>query len=494
MKCPHCSLENSDEAPFCEGCGHVFLSSDRAPEAGAAPERATRREAVLGSVPPVVKVPDIAVPAPDTTGGIGATGPVGVAGGRRPVVPEVVPSASGHIARPSGPLPSVAGIVDPLPEPPQEPDFSGFERLVDSSYVPPVPAPGAGDTAEIPVVRDGYVPHPRNYTLGLSPREQKKRDREQRRLEKKFAKAQQKEEMRAAREEARLQAAVAAAEREERLAAAAAAREERKLARDDGPRGVAGTSGTGSAAGVAPAAADCTDDRVPETGPTAGLAGLAAREAVPSADRTAALELPAAEMGIALAGERGIERVPSEEEESEQGLATAEQTRALKSVSAAGEMAPRGPQALENPAPSTSAVEPRPAETAGPADDARRLALSAACLLKTLAFSGLRPSLAVCVGCGAPVPALEGRRVPFSAIEGGVACTACRSSLETELVDAVSLGWASYFLGSTFDDVAAGPVDLSASFAVLHLVQALVRAHVGSPLKSLEFLFTSGLF
>lgn len=114
--------------------------------------------------------------------------------------------------------------------------------------------------------------------------------------------------------------------------------------------------------------------------------------------------------------------------------------------------------------------------------------------LKTLAFSGLRPSLAVCVGCGAPVPALEGRRVPFSAIEGGVACTACRSSLETELVDAVSLGWASYFLGSTFDDVAAGPVDLSASFAVLHLVQALVRAHVGSPLKSLEFLFTSGLF
>ena len=116
MKCPHCSLENSDEAPFCEGCGHVFLSSDRAPEAGAAPERATRREAVLGSVPPVVKVPDIAVPAPDTTGGIGATGPVGVAGGRRPVVPEVVPSASGHIARPSGPLPSVAGIVDPLPD------------------------------------------------------------------------------------------------------------------------------------------------------------------------------------------------------------------------------------------------------------------------------------------------------------------------------------------------------------------------------------------
>ena len=115
------------------------------------------------------------------------------------------------------------------------------------------------------------------------------------------------------------------------------------------------------------------------------------------------------------------------------------------------------------------------------ADEAHVLAVAAASLLKTLAFSGLRPSLEVCVSCGEPV-----------ALEDG--CPACRPSLETESVDAATLCWAQYFIASTFDAIAAGPADVSASFAVLHLVQSLVRAHVGAPLKSLEFLFTSGLF
>ena len=128
------------------------------------------------------------------------------------------------------------------------------------------------------------------------------------------------------------------------------------------------------------------------------------------------------------------------------------------------------------------------------ADEAHVLAVAAASLLKTLAFSGLRPSLEVCVSCGEPVALEDGARLPFSAIEGGVACPACRPSLETESVDAATLCWAQYFLASTFDAIAAGPADISASFAVLHLVQSLVRAHVGAPLKSLEFLFTSGLF
>lgn len=128
------------------------------------------------------------------------------------------------------------------------------------------------------------------------------------------------------------------------------------------------------------------------------------------------------------------------------------------------------------------------------ADDPHRAALAAAHLLKILAFSGLRPSLDVCVGCGAPIALAEGAQVSFSAIEGGVVCERCRGSFETVAEEASTLRWAQYFLANTFDDIAAGPQDLSATFAVLHLVQGLVRAHVGSPLKSLEFLFTSGLF
>lgn len=147
---------------------------------------------------------------------------------------------------------------------------------------------------------------------------------------------------------------------------------------------------------------------------------------------------------------------------------------------------------LENPR--LFAATERALATMDSADDPHRLALAAAHLLKILAFSGLRPSLEVCVGCGAPVDLSEGARVPFSAIEGGVVCECCRGSFETVAVGAATLRWARYFLGSPFDEIAAGEQDLSATFAVLHLVQSLVRAHVGSPLKSLEFLFTSGLF
>lgn len=139
-------------------------------------------------------------------------------------------------------------------------------------------------------------------------------------------------------------------------------------------------------------------------------------------------------------------------------------------------------------------VATRALEAMDGAEDGARVALCGACLLKMLAFCGLRPSLDVCIGCGAAVSLTTGASLPFSALEGGVACAACRSRLEVEPVAGDTLRWAAYFLGSTFNDISVGPTDLSASFAVLHLVQSLVRAHVGSPLKSLEFLFTSGLF
>lgn len=125
MKCPHCSFDNKDDAAFCEQCGHVFLSSDRIPQVPDPAELERRREAALGDVPAIVQVPDI-TPA-DTTGVIRKT----------PSVPEVVPAAAGPLDRTS-----VAHLVDPLPEPPREPDFSGFERLVDSSYVPRRPHGG----------------------------------------------------------------------------------------------------------------------------------------------------------------------------------------------------------------------------------------------------------------------------------------------------------------------------------------------------------------
>ncbi len=156
----------------------------------------------------------------------------------------------------------------------------------------------------------------------------------------------------------------------------------------------------------------------------------------------------------------------------------------------------------------------------------------AAHLLKTLAFSGLRPSLDVCAVCGAvageggrvavfeaaelsteeaaPVAAssgagrlasagalafsLSGESVPLSYREGGVVCNRCRRQVETILLPAATLDWMRYLLGSTFADIAAAEPALDAAFAVLHFCREWVREHVGCTLKSLEFLLSCGLY
>lgn len=122
-------------------------------------------------------------------------------------------------------------------------------------------------------------------------------------------------------------------------------------------------------------------------------------------------------------------------------------------------------------------------------------AVCAAHLLKTLAFAGLRPSLDVCVGCGRDVaPAPADALVPLSYQEGGAVCAACRPNVETVLVPASTVAWCRALLGSTFAEIEALEVDPSASFAVLRFCQQWVHEHVGSNLKSLNFLFTCGLF
>lgn len=131
----------------------------------------------------------------------------------------------------------------------------------------------------------------------------------------------------------------------------------------------------------------------------------------------------------------------------------------------------------------------------GRVEPAQVPAVCAAHLLKTLAFAGLRPSLDVCVGCGRDVPpGPEGAFAPLSYQEGGVVCAACRPNVEAVLVPASTVAWCRVLLGSTFAEIEALEVDPSASFAVLRFCQQWVHEHVGSNLKSLNFLFTCGLF
>lgn len=191
MKCPHCSFDNRDDAAFCENCGEVFVA------AGAAKV----------SVPSVVEVPPVVH------------------------VPDIAPASSKSAVRAS-----VADLVDPVLDGPEVPDLSGFERLVDSSYVPPAAAQ-AGDTAEIPRINEEYVPRARSYAMGPTEKELRRRDRQQKKLAKKFTKMQEKEEARKAKELLRAEKerlrAETAAEKERLRAAEAEAREQRRIAEEE---------------------------------------------------------------------------------------------------------------------------------------------------------------------------------------------------------------------------------------------------------------------
>lgn len=126
-------------------------------------------------------------------------------------------------------------------------------------------------------------------------------------------------------------------------------------------------------------------------------------------------------------------------------------------------------------------------------DAAHTPAICAAHLLKMLAANGLRPHLGSCIACGAEAD-FSIAETAFSFNDGGVACSECRVRVETVLLPTATLQWARWLLGSTFADIAAAEADVSAAFSVLRFTQQLIAAHVGGRLKSLEFMFSCGLF
>lgn len=132
------------------------------------------------------------------------------------------------------------------------------------------------------------------------------------------------------------------------------------------------------------------------------------------------------------------------------------------------------------------------------ADAAGALALCAAYLLKAFSFAGFRPSFRRCVTCGDELVLANADAdrslVAFSAAEGGVVCARCLLFSDSTRVASEVLSWADYLLMNTFDDILAARPPMRVVFEVLHLCQAWVREHVGARMKSLDFLFTCGLF
>ena len=73
-------------------------------------------------------------------------------------------------------------------------------------------------------------------------------------------------------------------------------------------------------------------------------------------------------------------------------------------------------------------------------------------------------------------------------------CADCRTLCETVPVDAATIALARELLASTFQDIRGLQLDQPGAFSVLSLTQQWTREHAGCSLKSLNFLFTCGLF
>lgn len=120
--------------------------------------------------------------------------------------------------------------------------------------------------------------------------------------------------------------------------------------------------------------------------------------------------------------------------------------------------------------------------------------ICAAQLLKTLAFVGLRPSLRVCVCCGREVPLEGADGVWLSFRDGGVVCPSCKSGCEAVLLPNETLLLADRLLRQTFAALEQTPPDTSCALGVLQFCGQWIREHVEARMKSLDFIFESGLF
>lgn len=116
--------------------------------------------------------------------------------------------------------------------------------------------------------------------------------------------------------------------------------------------------------------------------------------------------------------------------------------------------------------------------------------LTAAALLKVFAFTGITPQLSSCAVCGSP---LEGAGVStlFSVSEGGAVCASCRDRADAHPVRGDAVRLAANLLMATFPAVLETEASPEAARDVLELCREWSRFHVGSRIRSLDFLLDS---
>ena len=124
-------------------------------------------------------------------------------------------------------------------------------------------------------------------------------------------------------------------------------------------------------------------------------------------------------------------------------------------------------------------------------DVAHSPAICAGHLLKSFAFTGFAPTFSRCCLCSGDIA--RAGEAHFSLENGGAQCASCATS-DAMRLPATHLAWADALLHSTFSDIVDMPCDQEGVFGALRIAQSWARYHVGSRIKSLEFLFSCGLF
>lgn len=106
----------------------------------------------------------------------------------------------------------------------------------------------------------------------------------------------------------------------------------------------------------------------------------------------------------------------------------------------------------------------------------------AAYIFKVLAHGGWRPELQGCVLCG------DGDVSHFSVAAGGALCASCAKDVEGAVeVSRSELDWIRALIGSTFDQLLSGRIDLATSSTLVSFAHLWAATHLDARLKATEF-------
>ncbi|WP_165252331.1 DNA repair protein RecO [Adlercreutzia sp. ZJ304] len=121
-------------------------------------------------------------------------------------------------------------------------------------------------------------------------------------------------------------------------------------------------------------------------------------------------------------------------------------------------------------------------------DNAQLLYICAASLLKLFSFAGLMPQLDSCAICDISLEKNGGKEVYFSLSDGGGLCATCANLQNAYPVNGEVIALAASLLKARYKNIADTPADKAFAISVLELCRDWNKFHVGTRLKSLDFL------